>query len=253
MGIDISDVHTPRLGSTADDNMPLQRCEHEGKPAWRWGESGKAYTYEPGNEESERRARKQAISQGLAIGGGTLKKDAVPSLDEMIADELKGSGDYARASDEATDPDIKSMFLSMSQDELRHSEMLKTIAAQQMTKAWTVDIAKIADNVIYGIVLKANTEDLQGDFMSPDDIREAMHDYMAQYRSININHADDIDACPVECWQAKESGTLGNSRYNPGDWIMGTRIYDESILQAVREGKFRSYSIEGVGQRVPLS
>lgn len=248
--MDYGDVHVPRLG---DDNMPLQRCEHEGKPAWRWGESGKAYTYEPGNEESEQNAKKQAIDQGLAIGGGTLKKDAVPSLDEMINDELKGSGDYARASDEATDPEIKSMFLSMSQDELRHSEMLKTIAAQQMTKAWVIDIAKVQDNCIYGIVLKANTEDLQGDIMSPDDIRVAMHEFMEEFRTINKNHTDDIDACPVECWQAKEPGTLGNSRYNPGDWLMGVKIHDAEVLRAVQEGKLRSYSIEGVGQRVPLS
>lgn len=258
--MDYGDIHTPRLGNGDDDNMPLQRCMHEGKHAWRWGDSGKAYTYDSDDEESEKAAKKKAIDQGLAIGGGSLEK-AAPTLEEMYRDEIKGSSEYARASEEATDPDIKSMFLVMSQDELRHAEMLKTIMVKPlvapapemgMSKSLVIDIAKVQGNCIYAIVLKANTEDLQGDVMSADDIRVAMHDYMAEYRAININHSNDIDACPVECWQATSPGKLGNRDYGPGDWLMGTRIYDESVLQDVREGKLRSYSIEGVGQRVPL-
>ena len=260
--MDYGDIHTPRLGNGDDDNMPLQRCMHEGKHAWRWGDSGKAYTYE--SDEEEETAKKRAIEQGLAIGGGSLEKSA-PSLEEMYRDELKGSGEYAKASEEAADPDIKSMFLSMSQVELRHAQTLKAIMVKQplaappapapdtsMSKSLVIDIAKIQDNTCYGIVLKANTEDLQGDIMSPEDIRVAMHGFMEEFRTINKDHADDIDACPVECWQAKEPGSLGNSRYAPGDWLMGVKIHDQEVLLAVREGKLRSYSIEGVGQRVPL-
>lgn len=261
--MDYGDIHTPRLGN-GDDNMPLQRCMHEGKHAWRWGSTGKAYTYDSDDEESEKAAKKRAIDQGLAIGGGSLEK-AAPTLEEMYQDELKGSSEYARASEEATDPDIKSMFLSMSQDELRHAETLKAIMVKQplatppapapdtsMSKSLVIDIAKIQDNTCYGIVLKANTEDLQGDIMSPEDIRVAMHGFMEEYRTINKDHADDIDACPVECWQADKPGSLGNSRYGPGDWLMGVKIHDPEVLRAVHEGKLRSYSIEGVGQRVPL-
>lgn len=263
--MDYGDIHTPRLGNGDDDNMPLQRCMHEGKHAWRWGDSGKAYTYDSDDEESEKAAKKKAIDQGPAIGGGSLEK-AAPTLEEMYRDEIKGSSEYARASEEATDPDIKSMFLVMSQDELRHAEMLKTIMVKPlvapapestltemgMSKSLIIDIAKIQDNTCYGIVLKANTEDLQGDIMSAEDIRVAMHGFMEEFRTINKDHADDIDACPVECWQAKEPGSLGNSRYGPGDWLMGVKIHDPEVLRAVHEGKLRSYSIEGVGQRVPL-
>lgn len=258
--MDYSDIHTPRLGN-GDDNMPLQRCMHEGKHAWRWGSTGKAYTYNSDDPEDEKNAKRRAIDQGLAIGGGSLEK-AAPTLDEMYRDEIRGSSEYARASEEATDPDIKSMFLSMSQDELRHAETLKAIMVKQpsaapatetgMSKSLVIDIAKIQDNTCYGIVLKANTEDLQGDVMSPEDIRIAMHGFMEEFRTINKDHADDIDACPVECWQAKEPGSLGNSRYAPGDWLMGVKIRDQEVLRAVREGKLRSYSIEGVGTRVPL-
>lgn len=176
-----------------------------------------------------------------------------------LTDEANGNREYTEAAERAQDPELKKLFLELAAEELEHTKRLTAwIEANQPAeksyhKSLTVEIAKVADNIVYGIVLKANTEDLQGDIMSPEDIRAAMHDYMAEYRSININHESDIDACPVECWQAKDPGTLGNSRYNTGDWIMGTRVYDENVLRAVQEGKLRSYSIEGIGTREPLN
>jgi len=47
--------------------MPVQRCTKNGKPGYRYGATGKCYTYKPGDKESRERARKKAIQQGLAI------------------------------------------------------------------------------------------------------------------------------------------------------------------------------------------
>jgi hypothetical protein len=47
--------------------MPVQPCHEDGKPGYRWGESGKCYTYTPGDEESRERARALAERQGRAI------------------------------------------------------------------------------------------------------------------------------------------------------------------------------------------
>jgi len=48
--------------------MPIQTCQFENKPGFKWGDSGKCYTYTPNNEGSLRNARKKAIAQGIAIG-----------------------------------------------------------------------------------------------------------------------------------------------------------------------------------------
>jgi hypothetical protein len=48
--------------------MPVQRCQHNGKPGYRWGKSGKCYTYQPGNRSAETAARNRAQDQGIAIG-----------------------------------------------------------------------------------------------------------------------------------------------------------------------------------------
>ena len=48
--------------------MPVKDCQDNGKPGLKWGDSGKCYTYDPKNEGSKRNAKKEAITQGLAIG-----------------------------------------------------------------------------------------------------------------------------------------------------------------------------------------
>jgi len=47
--------------------MPVQRCQQNNKPGFRWGERGTCYTYTPGNAESRQKARELAERQGRAI------------------------------------------------------------------------------------------------------------------------------------------------------------------------------------------
>ena len=158
------------------------------------------------------------------------------------------------------DPDVKESAKTFSWDgdgsdhiwevsAFNYSKEKSSLTEKGFSKSLTIEIAKVQDNVVYGVVLHANKPDLQGDVMSPDDIRKAMHEFMEEFRTINKDHADDINACPVECWQAKEPGKIGNSAYGEGDWLMGTKINDPAILADVLTGKYKSYSIEGTGHR----
>jgi len=47
--------------------MPVKSCQENGKPGWKWGDSGKCYTYTPGDKVSSERAREKAKKQGRAI------------------------------------------------------------------------------------------------------------------------------------------------------------------------------------------
>jgi hypothetical protein len=47
--------------------MPVKRCQSNGKPGFKWGDSGKCYTYTPGNTQSRVRARQRAEKQGRAV------------------------------------------------------------------------------------------------------------------------------------------------------------------------------------------
>ena len=48
--------------------MPIQNCQSNKDPGFKWGDAGKCYTYTPKNEGSMRNARKKATAQGIAIG-----------------------------------------------------------------------------------------------------------------------------------------------------------------------------------------
>ena len=47
--------------------MPIIRTTSKGKPAFKFGKSGKAFTFTPGNAASRNRAKGKAAAQGRAI------------------------------------------------------------------------------------------------------------------------------------------------------------------------------------------
>jgi len=47
--------------------MPVQTCQLNGKPGYRYGTSGKCYTYTPNNKASEAAALRKAHAQETAI------------------------------------------------------------------------------------------------------------------------------------------------------------------------------------------
>ena len=77
--------------------MPVKDCRDGGKPGYRWGDSGKCYTYTQGNEQSRKRARDKAIKQGRAIQVNKSElSNLLKSIEELkikikeIKEELKG-------------------------------------------------------------------------------------------------------------------------------------------------------------------
>ena len=46
--------------------MPVQRCQSNGKPGFKWGPSGTCYSYESGDAAGRARARANAAAQGAA-------------------------------------------------------------------------------------------------------------------------------------------------------------------------------------------
>jgi hypothetical protein len=47
--------------------MPVKATTKNGKPGYKYGASGKVYTYTPGDPASRERAKKKAAKQGRAI------------------------------------------------------------------------------------------------------------------------------------------------------------------------------------------
>ena len=54
--------------------MPVENCNYDGKPGFKWGSSGKCYTYQPDDKESMRMAKEKATKQGMAINVNKIQK-----------------------------------------------------------------------------------------------------------------------------------------------------------------------------------
>lgn len=75
--------------------MPVQACSSDGKPGYQFGESGKCYTYTPGDSSSRSKARASAQAQERAAYAGgwkeSISKRALPDLadaEQEFADAL---------------------------------------------------------------------------------------------------------------------------------------------------------------------
>ena len=64
--------------------MPLQRCTLKGSPGWQYGKSGTCYTFTEGDDASEKAAKKKAIAQAIAIGGGKVPPEGLAEAPERF-------------------------------------------------------------------------------------------------------------------------------------------------------------------------
>lgn len=53
--------------------MPVKECQSDGKPGFKYGDTGKCYTYTEGDDESKERAREKAKRQGRAIEANNVR------------------------------------------------------------------------------------------------------------------------------------------------------------------------------------
>ena len=73
--------------------MPLMSCNKDGKPGYKYGESGACYVYTEGNEESRKKAKHSAIIQGTAISHNSGEKLELSKEDwEELRKEIEEDG-----------------------------------------------------------------------------------------------------------------------------------------------------------------
>ena len=68
--------------------MPVMSCNENKRPGFKYGASGRCYTYNTGDKKGAAKAKLKAVKQGLAIGNGKLmeKDDNTESEVESMED-----------------------------------------------------------------------------------------------------------------------------------------------------------------------
>jgi len=69
--------------------LPVSKCRINGAPGYRWGQTGKCYTYKPNDKESAMSAFSSARNQGLAIASKDGKLYEAIKLPQYVISALK--------------------------------------------------------------------------------------------------------------------------------------------------------------------
>ena len=100
-------------------------------------------------------------------------------------------------------------------------------------------------------------EDLQHDLIDPEDLEEAVYEYVLNFRDTGEEHRPNlrkkgklVESCVFTAEKQKAMGLPEGIL--PVGWWIGFKIEDDEAWEKVKNGTYKMFSIEGKAQRVPI-
>lgn len=101
--------------------------------------------------------------------------------------------------------------------------------------------------------------DLQGDWITPDEIEKAAYSYVRKSRIGGTQHQRDEDGAPVKAGDMIESFVVTPEKIEkmglpsdfPVGWWVGYQYDDDATWADIKEGRKTGFSVHGRGKRVP--
>ena len=135
---------------------------------------------------------------------------------------------------------------------------------------WTGEISKVNDEKkqVFGwaSVSEINGKpvvDLQGDMITPDEMERAAYDYNLNSQRIGGEmHARVGKSAPKHVSTMIESMVFTPEKIAkmglpegslPTAWWVGYQIHDDEVWKGVKTGKYKGFSVHGVGKRTPVA
>lgn len=192
--------------------MPIKECQLDGQSGFKWGDEGKCYTYEIGNQDEIDEAKRLAFEQGIVIEGSP----EAAARSEEINNSSHGDKD------------------------------------EMVEKSYSVGILKSEDEkrLVYGIVLEPDRVDAHGDVVVSSEIEKAAHGFMIKSRLIGDNHMTKAENVKVaESYISPVDFDMENQRIIKGSWIIVVKVDDDEMWKAVKDGEYTGFSIGATGYR----
>ena len=126
-------------------------------------------------------------------------------------------------------------------------------------KEWEATIiAKAQDKQLaYGLILRPNVPDAQGDIYDEEETEKAAHWYGAHsLGKADWLHEEELprgDAVLVESFVAPVGFDWNGFEVKKGDWLGAMWIRNKEKWEAVKKGEIQAFSIKGQGRRMALS
>ena len=103
---------------------------------------------------------------------------------------------------------------------------------------------------VFGEVYAPNFVDTDGESMTAEDIRKMAHDFIAsgRVRSLDTNHNHILSGAEVvESFIARK----GDPDYAEGAWVLGVRMTDGELWNAIKAGEVNSFSFDATIRTEP--
>lgn len=175
-----------------------------------------------------------------------------------VAGSLGGSrGQEVKAKPESKLKAARELVRLMRAADMEPSE--PTLRRAGMTKSdFEVEFAIVkADEprrVVYGVPLRPDATDSQGDRVSADEIREAAWEFMVKSQRYDEQHkrlVPEGDVAVVESFLAPVDFKLGDVAVKEGSWVLASKIFSDDLWEKIQKGEINAYSIKGRGKRSP--
>ena len=100
-------------------------------------------------------------------------------------------------------------------------------------------------------------EDLQGDLIDPEDLEETAYEYVLKFRDTGEEHIPTmrkkgklVESCMLTEEKQRAMGIPPGTV--PVGWWIGFKIHDDAAWARVKSGQYKSFSVEGRANRVPV-
>ncbi len=103
---------------------------------------------------------------------------------------------------------------------------------------------------VFGEVYAPNIVDTDGESMTAEDIQKMAHDFIANglVKSLDTNHNHILNGAEVvESFIARK----GDPDYAEGAWVLGVRMTDGELWDAIKAGEINSFSFDATIQKEP--
>lgn len=95
--------------------------------------------------------------------------------------------------------------------------------------------------------------DKQGDMITPEDLEDAVYDFVLDSRDGGVMHVTKGDATLIESVvftpEKLEAMGLAKDAMPNGAWWLGYQVHNEEARELVKSGKLSAFSIEGAARR----
>ena len=160
--------------------------------------------------------------------------------------------DYARFHDnKEQDKDkkhlTKSQVLSFANDD--------NLNAVELLVDLIVPVQKAADakekQVVCGVIFEPYVPDAQHDWITPEELEEAAHNFLIKAREAGERHSKHADAEVAESYIAPSDMTIGGQKVIKGSWVVCMKVNSKELWAKVRSGEYKSFSMGGSSKRIP--